>query len=202
MFKRKPQYYLFKLFEKFYILFWHVLSYCQFKYWGVKIGSGTRLYGRFSIVNMNYIRIGNSSRINSGLRNFVGKSFKTALWTGQNGKIIIGDHVGISNSTIVSEDSVTIENHVFIGGGTQIFDNDFHPHSLKGRIDTPNEIPSRPIYISRGVFVGAFCIILKGVTIGENSIIGAGSLVTCNIPPNEIWAGVPAKKIKEINSKL
>lgn len=52
--------------------------------------------------------------------------------------------------------------------------------------------------IEDNVFIGARCIILKGVTIGENSIVGAGSVVTKSIPANEIWAGNPAKFIRKI----
>ena len=55
-----------------------------------------------------------------------------------------------------------------------------------------------PVVIGGNVFIGARCIILKGVTIGENSIIGAGSVVTKSIPANEIWAGNPAKFIRKI----
>lgn len=52
--------------------------------------------------------------------------------------------------------------------------------------------------ICDNVFIGAKCIILKGVTIGENSVIGAGSVVTKNVPANQIWAGNPAKFIKNV----
>lgn len=55
-----------------------------------------------------------------------------------------------------------------------------------------------PVVIKDGVFIGAHCIILKGVTIGEKSIIGAGSVVTKSIPDGEIWAGNPAKFIRRI----
>ena len=55
-----------------------------------------------------------------------------------------------------------------------------------------------PVVIEDNVFIGARCIILKGVTIGENSVVGAGSVVTKSIPANEIWAGNPAKFIRKI----
>ena len=55
-----------------------------------------------------------------------------------------------------------------------------------------------PVVIENNVFIGAHCIILKGVSIGENSIIGAGSVVTKNVPANQIWAGNPAKFIRKI----
>jgi acetyltransferase-like isoleucine patch superfamily enzyme len=196
--KRKPQYYIFKILEYVQIYLWHVISFIKFKYWGVKMAPGVRLFGKFKIVNMNLITIGKNTRINSGLRNFVGSYNKVSLWAGQNGKIEIGENVGISNATIISENQIFIGSKVYIGGGTQIYDNDFHPLTSKGRDSNPNEIPNEPIHIGEGVFIGGHCIILKGVKIGENSIIGAGSLVTGNVPANEIWAGVPAKKIRSI----
>ena len=57
----------------------------------------------------------------------------------------------------------------------------------------------KPILISNNVFIGGHSIILKGTVIGENSIIGAGSVVSGKVPPNEVWAGNPAKYIKGIN---
>ena len=87
-----------------------------------------------------------------------------------------------------------------LGGGTSVYTTDFH--SLDPTIRASNEDMKHrkfaPVVIGDNVFVGAKCIILKGVTIGENSIIGAGSVVTKSIPANEIWAGNPAKFIRKI----
>ncbi|MBD8490085.1 hypothetical protein IFO69_15110 [Echinicola sp. CAU 1574] len=60
-------------------------------------------------------------------------------------------------------------------------------------------VKNRGINIEDGVWIGGHCIILKGVTIGERSVIGAGSVVSKNIPKNEVWAGNPAKFIKKID---
>lgn len=61
-----------------------------------------------------------------------------------------------------------------------------------------NDINSAEVYISEGAFIGAHSIILKGITIGKNSVIGAGSVVTQDIPNDEVWAGNPAKFIKKL----
>lgn len=105
----------------------------------------------------------------------------------------IGKNVGISNSTFTVRKEIIIEDDVAIGSGCMISDNDFHSVRLKERMSLPDpNIKTKPIYIKRGAFIGARTIILKGVTIGEEAVIGAGSVVTCDIPTKEIWAGNPA----------
>jgi acetyltransferase-like isoleucine patch superfamily enzyme len=59
-------------------------------------------------------------------------------------------------------------------------------------------IPTKPVTIEDGAFIGGDVIILKGVVIGENSVIGAGSVVAKSVPPGEIWAGNPAKFIRKL----
>lgn len=112
----------------------------------------------------------------------------------------IGNGVGISSSTIVCKNSVTIGNNVFIGGGCHIVDTDFHPIDSKYRLNpkTSNSGASAPIVIEDNAFIGMSSIILKGVTIGKNSVIASGSIVVKNIPENEIWGGNPAKFLKKI----
>ncbi len=66
-------------------------------------------------------------------------------------------------------------------------------HGIKG---TPTDKEKQQVIINDGCWIGAGCIILQGVTVGSGAVVGAGSVVTKNIPEMEIWAGVPAKKIK------
>ena len=112
-------------------------------------------------------------------------------------KLIIGDHVGISGSTICSSVGVTIGNNVLIGSGCLITDTDAHSLDWKDRSDGKNGMATaRPIIINDNVFIGARSIILKGVTIGARAIIGAGSVVSKDVPSDCIVAGNPAKVIK------
>ena len=196
--KRKPQYYLYKIIQEFKKPFINYLCKLKFRYWGVELGNGVKFLGFSKILNMNIIQIGENTRIVSKLGNNVGRNNTTVFQTGQEGEIIIGKNVGISNCTMISQKSIQIYDQVYIGGGTRIYDNYFHAIDRKTRIQSPTEIPSAKIHIKEGVFIGGHCTILKGVIIGENSVIGANSLVTKNIPSNEIWGGVPAKKIKSL----
>lgn len=72
-----------------------------------------------------------------------------------------------------------------------------NPEVRKSKDDMKNRA-EKPVLIKDNAFIGAHSIILKGVTIGENSIIGAGSVVTKSVPDNQIWAGNPAKFIRNI----
>ena len=88
-------------------------------------------------------------------------------------------------------------NQILVGGGTKIYDTDFHWLEFERRMSELGGA-TNPVVIKDGAFIGAHCIILKGVTIGEKSIVGAGSVVTKSIPDGEIWAGNPAKYIRRI----
>ena len=117
-----------------------------------------------------------------------------------NSKIIIGNNVGISGSTINAAQSITIEDNVLIGSGCIITDTDSHPINYHDRIeDNASQTKVAPVVIKEGAFIGTRCIIMKGVIIGSKSIIGAGSVVTKTIPDNVIACGNPAKIIKYID---
>lgn len=111
-------------------------------------------------------------------------------------QITIGDHVGMSAVTIVSHRLITIDDHAMIGAGTIITDSDWHCLSLDVTERHTKDGKTAPVHIGRNAFIGTRCIILKGVTIGENAIIGAGSVVTSDIPDNAIAAGNPCRIIK------
>lgn len=114
------------------------------------------------------------------------------IQTGKIGaKIKIGNHCGFSGVSIVADSYIEIGNNVIVGANTIIGDRDGHPEKL-------HTVPSK-IYIGNNVFIGMHCKIMKGVSIGKNSIIGAGSIVTKDIPENVVAVGIPCKVIKVIN---
>ena len=113
--------------------------------------------------------------------------------------IIIGNNVGISGSTVCATSQVSIGNNVLIGSGCLIVDTDSHPLNWQDRRNKYSEkIKSLPLNIGTDVFIGARCIILKGVKIGDRSIIGAGSVVCNDVPSDCIVAGNPATIIRKL----
>jgi acetyltransferase-like isoleucine patch superfamily enzyme len=147
------------------------------------------------------IVIGNQFKFNSGQHfNIIGRNQKLSfqVW----GKLTIGDHVRMSGTTIICKNSISIGDNVMIGGNVVIYDSDFHSLDASKRNAEPEDrtdVASGTVTICNGAFIGAHTTILKGVVIGENSIVGLGSVVTGHIPANEIWAGNPARFVRKLN---
>lgn len=115
-------------------------------------------------------------------------------------KIEIGDDVGISVGTICAGKYVKIGARSMLGANVMIADTDFHDFSQEDRrySGIPKDDLFAPVIIDENVFLGANVIVLKGVKVGKNSVIGAGSIVTHNIPENVIAAGNPCRVIKPL----
>lgn len=138
------------------------------------IGRNTKIW-QFSVVLENAI-LGENCNINC--HTFIENN------------VVIGNNVTIK-SGVYLWDGISIEDNVFIGPNVT-FTNDKYPRSKK----YPDEFQS--IEIQEGASVGANSTILGGLTVGKKSMIGAGSLVTKNVPDGELWFGTPAKFIKKL----
>lgn len=148
--------------------------------------------------------VGKNFKMNNSLMgNPIGYNSPCCFVVGKNAIIRIGNNVGMSQTALVAIADITIADNVKIGGGTKLYTSDFHSLDWQIRRSKADreQRKSAPIVIGEDVFIGAGCIILKGVTIGNRSIIGAGSVVTKSIPADEIWAGNPAKFIRKLINK-
>ncbi len=155
-----------------------------------------------SIKKGGKLKIGNHFRMNNGIRhNQIGRNQRCILKVEKEATLKIGNNVNMSSTAIVCCEEITIKDNVKIGGNVTIYDSDFHSLQVVERTKIKEDLSLRvnkPVVIEENVFIGAHSTILKGVTIGKNAIIGAGSIVTRNIPENEIWGGNPAKVIRKV----
>ncbi len=181
-----------------------VITFLKLKLNGVKFSSDFKSNG-IPICHIDLdaeVSIGYKFKMNNGLlNNMIGRQQPCFFVVAKGGELNIKNNVGISATAIVCWSKVEIGNNVRIGGGTVIYDTDHHSLDYKERTAVPEikeNIKTSPVIIKDNVFIGANSTILKGVTIGENSIIGACSVVTKNVPKNEIWAGNPARFIKSL----
>lgn len=170
-------------------------------YWcssqGVRWRYGWRLYGRPS-----FRQYGSGARISIGERfrahsrskgNSIGV-FQSVILTawGKGAMLEIGDDVGMSGCSVLAGSHVSIGNRVLIGSGALILDTDAHPPAPEER-SKGEPAPSAPVVIEDDVFIGSRAIVLKGVHLGRGAVVGAGAVVTRDVPPRAVAAGNPAR---------
>lgn len=162
---------------------------------GVTFGKGVLALGpvHFHRATLATIRIGDGCLLNSSPSyNMVGvnRDCRISAMT-EGARIEIGEGTGLSGTVIAAFREIRIGRHVKCGANTTITDSDWHP-------EDPRSGTSRPVVIGDHVWLGLNVTVLKGVTIGENSLIGAGSVVASDIPPNVVAAGIPCRVIAEL----
>ncbi len=149
----------------------------------VKLGKDVKIYG---FVNMYGCTIGDETKIGAFVE--------------IQGGAVVGRRVKISSHAFICE-GVTIEDNVFIGHGV-MFINDAYPRSTNpdGSLQTTADWKLVPTLVCRGASVGSNATILCGVKVGEGAIVGAGSVVTKDVPPYTIVAGNPARVLRQIEA--
>ena len=173
---------------------------------GVVGGRGLQSYG-VPVIDINdgsRMVVGDSLVLVNGMNhsNRIGRQQPCFFIADLGGQIRIGDRVGMSATALVCHASITIGNDVTIGGNTVIYDTDFHslePGHRAGYADN-GLAATAPVVIQDGVFIGAHVTILKGVTIGRRAVVGAGSVVSKSVPAGQIWAGNPARYVKDLEA--
>ncbi|HSD66320.1 MAG TPA: acyltransferase [Vicinamibacteria bacterium] len=186
------------------VRWWSFVARVRLRAHGATLGRRLRVWGpiRLHCHRTASIRIGDDCRIRSGFSgNPVGGGARMALWVGPGGSLRLGDRVGLSQSTIVCLRSVTIEDDALLGGGCAVYDTDFHSldPEERGRAGNPGA-RTAPVRIGRRAFVGGHSILLKGATIGEAAVVGAGSVVRSRVPPGQVWAGNPARFVRDLRT--
>lgn len=178
---------------------------------GVNYGSNLRIYNNIYIKGYGDISIGDNFILTSGGGiNTICRNVKGGFYVPNKTSVIrIGNNVGMSSTSIWARGEVTIGDNVNIGGDCLIMDNDAHPLDYrirrkeyveqKGVVSYYEHIKTSPVHIANDVWIGARCIILKGVNIGEKSIIAAGSVVVKDIPSRVLAGGNPCHVIRNLD---
>ena len=188
------------------LLYWKINTFC----WtlivvvgarsrGITIGPRCVFYGRtkFKKANKALIKIGGRVNFRSQpTANLIGIN-RPCIITALDGsaRLTIGNHCGFSGTVIGCFTEIIIGNHVMCGANTLITDGDWHPDDYRSG-------KPAPIHIEDNVWLGVNVTVLKGVTIGANSVIGANSLVVKNIPANCVAGGNPCKVLKELEQQI
>ncbi len=155
------------------------MDYCRIS-GDVKLGKNVKI---FAFVNLYGCEIGDNSKIGTFVE--IQKGAK------------IGANCKISSHTFICE-GVTIEDDVFVGHNVT-FINDIYPRATAGgKLQTEADWECLPTLIKKGASIGSSATLLAGITVGENAIIGAGSVVTKDVPPHTIVAGNPARILRRI----
>ena len=174
----------------------------ELKIRGVQMPSSVELFGHpiCSRYPGSSIFLGRCVTLDSSVRaNPLGGSSPCVLRTMTSAAhLTLGDRVGISSSVIVAGNSIEIGEDTILGAGSMVLDNDFHTFGPGFSWLTEYSKNSKPVKIGRGCFIGARSIILKGVTLGDRVVIGAGSVVTKDVPAFSIAAGNPARIVGTI----
>jgi len=112
----------------------------------------------------------------------------------------IGRRCKISSHSFICE-GVTIEDDVFIGHNVTFINDRFPRATAGGKLQTEQDWSCEPTLVRKGASIGSSVTVLCGVTVGENAIVGAGSVVTRNVPPNTIVAGNPARLLRKVEER-
>jgi acetyltransferase-like isoleucine patch superfamily enzyme len=149
----------------------------------VKLGKDVKI---FDFVNLYGCEIGDNTKVGAFVE--IQKGAK------------IGKNCKISSHTFICE-GVTIEDNVFVGHNVT-FINDPYPRATteSGNLQTEDDWVCVPTLVRNGASIGSSATLLSGITVGENAIIGAGSVVTKDVPPNTVVAGNPARVLRRIDS--
>jgi len=178
--------------------FWYIINTINLLFWNIEVRGFFKSIGVLEIRKLPHteIKIGSGATfLSKAASNLIGINRPCILSTNNTGaKIIIGDNCGFSGTVIGAFELIKIGNNVRCGANTLITDSDWH-------LDDPRSGEPKPIHIGDNVWLGVNTTVLKGVRIGANSVIGANSLVTKDIPANVIAAGNPCKVVRIIKNK-
>ena len=178
---------------------------CKAVLLGVPVGSGVTAHGPVGLMRWpgSHITIGAGTSLISSWRRATAAALATPVRLrtfGPGARIDIGPGAQLSGTSIAARSTtISIGRQVLIAPNCIIVDSDFHAHwPPEARATEPGMEGDRPVTIGDYAWIGLNCIILKGVAIGEGAIIGAGSVVTKDVPPHSLAVGSPARIVRSL----
>lgn len=196
-------YYLLQLLSNTKIKIIHLVNEINLHLSGISYGKELHTYGHLilDIYPKSKVKIGNNVSMISNRKRCTASSLYSSIKIktfSETSDIIIGDNVGLNGTSITSRSKkIEIGEGTIIAGNVIILDSDFHnPWPPTKRLEFAGPQNDEEVIIGEYCWIGLNCIILKGVNIGANSVIGAGSVVVNDVPPNCMAAGNPARVIK------
>jgi carbonic anhydrase/acetyltransferase-like protein (isoleucine patch superfamily) len=181
---------------------------CKAALFGVPVGRGTRAHGPVALMRWpgGRIRIGENVSLISSWRRATAATLAAPVRLrvfGPGADIEVGDGAELSGTSITARSTrVAIGRGVMIAPNCVITDSDFHalwpPEARRG---TPGYECDAPVTVGDYAWIGMNCLVLKGVNIGEGAVVGAGSVVTRNVPPRCLAAGVPARVVRQLDTE-
>jgi acetyltransferase-like isoleucine patch superfamily enzyme len=195
--------FIMRIYFKLLIIWWDFYVPLILRLKGVEIGKKVKFYGMpivdkyygSRIIIESYAVLCSHSRFTA-----LGVNHPVILRTlNSSATITIGENSGLSGTTICSALGVDIGRECLVGANVIISDTDFHSLNVNNRRHNSKNICVKSITICNNVFLGVNTIVLNGSYIGENSVIGAGSVVKAHVPENQIWAGQPVKYIRSVD---
>lgn len=158
----------------------------RMRYRRLQMGRGVMIIGRLRIGHGTSVRLGDRVRIRQQVKITGG------------GRVDVGADTLLNGCWIVAATEVTFGDHCLISD-CGITDNDFHNLPPLARHDPPAELTRAPVTIGRNVWLGAHALILKGVHVGEDSVVGAGAVVRADVPAGVVVSGNPAAIVKRFD---
>jgi len=181
-----------------------IIDYLYLRFHGVETGYGDVVLHGFPMIKKckgSKIILGKGCTLVSTSRhNVAGINHRVILATLTPSAVIKIGRVGVSGSSICAAKGIFIDDDSGLGANSDVYDSDFHPLDPIERLHQTsiNDAISKEVKIGKNVWISSNVTILKGITIGDEAIVGAKSVVTSNIPPRTVYAGNPAKKIKDL----
>jgi len=167
------------------------------------VGTGTRSWGAIQVAMEPGSRISIGDRFSSTSsvrRSGIAVYAPCSLRTMAGARIAIGDDVSLNGTSITSRRRIEIGSGTMVAANVVIVDSDFHRHwPPNQRRQLPSVDDDGEVTIGTNVWIGMGSLVLKGARVGDNSIIGAGSVVVGHIPANVIAAGVPARVVRQLD---